>query len=61
MFWQRKLKENWVIETKVKLGKNSKNKIEIIKGLNPGDIIIQEGNRMVKNNQIVRIENNNSN
>ena len=50
-----------VIETKVKLGKNSKNKIEIIKGLNPGDIIIQEGNRMVKNNQIVRIENNNSN
>jgi membrane fusion protein (multidrug efflux system) len=57
-----KNKKNFVVtETKVKLGRNSKNKIEIIKGLNPGDIIIQEGYRMVKNNQIVRIENNNSN
>ncbi len=57
-----KNRKNFVVtETKVKLGKNSKNKIEIIKGLNPGDIIIQEGNRMVKNNQIVRIENNNLN
>ena len=55
-------RKNFIVtETKVKLGRNSKNKIEIIKGLDPGDIIIQEGNRMVKNNQIVRIENKNSN
>ena len=55
-------RKNFIVtETRVKLGRNSKNKIEITKGLDPGDIIIQEGNRMVKNNQIVRIENKNSN
>ena len=47
-----------VVKTEVKLGKSSKTKVEIIEGLKYSDTIILEGNRMVKNNQIVRIKHN---
>jgi len=45
-----------VVETPVILGRKAKNRVEIIDGLNPNDVIIEDGNRMVKNNQIVKIE-----
>jgi len=47
-----------VVKTEVKLGKSSKTKVEIIEGLKSSDTLILDGNRMVKNNQIVRIKHN---
>ena len=47
---------HWELFLLVILGRKAKNRVEIIDGLNPNDVIIEDGNRMVKNNQIVKIE-----
>ena len=43
-----------VIKTFVKLGKISDNKIEVLEGLKNGDLIIEEGIRLVQDKQIVK-------
>ena len=42
------------IKTFVKLGKTSNNKIEILKGLKSGDLIVEDGIRQVTDKQIVK-------
>ena len=43
-----------VIKTFVKLGKISDNKIEVLEGLKNGDLIIEDGIRLVQDKQIVK-------
>ena len=43
-----------VVKTFVKLGKTSDNKIEIIEGLEAGDKIVEEGIRLIKDQQLVK-------
>ena len=43
-----------VVKTFVKLGKASDNKIEIIEGLEAGDKIVEEGIRLIKDQQLVK-------
>ena len=43
-----------VVKTFVKLGKTSDNKIEIIEGLDAGDKIVEEGIRLIKDQQLVK-------
>jgi len=43
-----------VVKTFVKLGKTSDNKIEILEGLEAGDKIVEEGIRLVKDQQLVK-------
>jgi len=43
-----------VVKTFVKLGKTSDNKIEIIEGLEVGDKIVEEGIRLIKDQQLVK-------
>lgn len=43
------------IKTPVKLGKSMDNHTEILDGLVPGDAIVEEGLRLVENNQLVKI------
>ena len=43
-----------VVKTFVKLGKTSDNKIEILEGLKAGDKIVEEGIRLVKDQQLVK-------
>jgi RND family efflux transporter MFP subunit len=43
-----------VEKTFVKLGKSSNNKVEIIEGLQPGDRIVEDGIRLVRDQQIVK-------
>ncbi len=43
-----------VVKTFVKLGKISDNKIEIIEGLDAGDKIVEEGIRLIKDQQLVK-------
>ena len=43
-----------VVRTFVKLGKTSDNKIEIIEGLEAGDKIVEEGIRLIKDQQLVK-------
>ena len=43
-----------VEKTFVKLGKSSKNKIEILSGLQAGDRIVEDGIRLVKDQQLVK-------
>ena len=43
-----------VVKTYVKIGKASDNKIEILEGLEVGDKIIEEGIRLVKDQQLVK-------
>ena len=43
-----------VVRTSVKLGKTSDNKIEIIEGLEAGDKIVEEGIRLIKDQQLVK-------
>ena len=42
------------IKTFVKLGKISNNKIEVLEGLNSGDLIVEDGIRLVTDKQIVK-------
>tara|TARA_X000001036_G_scaffold6837_2_gene6207 strand:+ start:30 stop:1205 length:1176 start_codon:yes stop_codon:yes gene_type:complete len=42
------------IKTFVKLGKISDNKIEVLEGLNSGDLIVEDGIRLVADKQIVK-------
>lgn len=42
------------IKTFVKLGKTSNNKIEVLEGLNSGDLIVEDGIRLVTDKQIVK-------
>ena len=42
------------IKTFVRLGRSSENKIEIVEGLKNGDIIVEDGLRFIKDNQIVK-------
>ena len=43
-----------VVKTFVKLGETSDNKIEIIEGLEAGDKIVEEGIRLIKDQQLVK-------
>ena len=43
-----------VVKTFVKLGKTLDNKIEILEGLKAGDKIVEEGIRLVKDQQLVK-------
>ena len=43
-----------VVKTYVKLGETSDNKIEIIEGLEAGDKIVEEGIRLIKDQQLVK-------
>tara|TARA_B100000686_G_C16806734_1_gene991656 strand:- start:2216 stop:3385 length:1170 start_codon:yes stop_codon:yes gene_type:complete len=43
------------IKTYVKLGKKLNNKIEILEGLEPGDLIVEEGVRLINDQEIVKI------
>ena len=43
------------IKTPVKLGKSMDNHTEILDGLISGDAIVEEGLRLVENNQLVKI------
>ncbi|MEL0300656.1 MAG: efflux RND transporter periplasmic adaptor subunit, partial [Flavobacteriaceae bacterium] len=43
------------IKTFVKTGKNSDNKTEILEGLSAGDQIVEDGIRLVKDQQLVKI------
>ena len=45
------------VKTFVETGAESKNTLEIIKGLNPGDRILQEGVRLAKDQQLVKVIN----
>lgn len=42
------------IKTFVRLGRSSENKIEIVEGLKNGDLIVEDGLRLIKDNQIVK-------
>jgi multidrug efflux pump subunit AcrA (membrane-fusion protein) len=42
------------IKTFVKLGKISNNKIEVLEGLNSGDLIVEDGIRLLTDKQIVK-------
>ncbi|MDG2371806.1 MAG: efflux RND transporter periplasmic adaptor subunit [Flavobacteriaceae bacterium] len=46
-----------VIKNLVKLGKTANNKVEILEGLDSDDIIIEDGSRLVREKQIVKITN----
>ncbi len=43
-----------VIKTFVKLGKTSNNKVEILEGLEPGDRVVEDGIRLIKDQQLVK-------
>ena len=43
------------IKTFVKTGKNSDNKTEILEGLSAGDLLVEDGIRLVKDQQLVKI------
>jgi len=43
-----------VIKTYIKLGKTSENKIEVLEGLKKGDLIVEDGIRLVQDKQIVK-------
>jgi len=45
------------VKTFVETGAESNNALEIIKGLNPGDRILQEGVRLAKDQQLVKVIN----
>ena len=42
------------IKTFVKLGKSSNNKVEILEGLEAGDRIVEDGIRLIKDQQLVK-------
>jgi multidrug efflux pump subunit AcrA (membrane-fusion protein) len=42
------------IKTFVKLGKTSNNKVEILEGLQAGDRIVEDGIRLIKDQQLVK-------
>ena len=51
------VKNNKVIEKKVVLGQSFKDQIEIVKGINEGDLVVVRGNENVRPNQLVKIQN----
>ena len=51
------VKNNKVIKKKVVLGQSFKDQIEIVKGINEGDLVVVRGNENVRPNQLVKIQN----
>ena len=50
-----KIVDDKIIRTKVTIGKRNYGKIEILKGLNEGDIILAEGTNKVRTGTKIRI------
>ena len=43
------------VKTFVQLGKSSNNQTEVLEGVNPGDRLVEDGIRLVEDQQLVKI------